>query len=62
MKHAVFSSVITTVAYSGKTRPQVTLLMWLKEHKGTGCILKVLAIDEKLGLLSTILHHVDELR
>ena len=36
--------------------------MWLKEHRGTGRILEVLAVDEKPSLLSAVLHHVDELR
>ena len=33
-----------------------------KEHRGTGRILEVLAVDEKPSLLSAVLHHVDELR
>ena len=36
--------------------------MWLKEHRGLGRILEVLAVDEKPSLLSAVLHHVDELR
>ena len=36
--------------------------MWLKEHRGTGRILEVLAVDEKPSLLSAVLRHVDELR
>ena len=36
--------------------------MWLKEHRGTGRILEVLAVDEKPSLLSAVLDHIGELR